>query len=122
MAELEKAQRLLGSSTAEFKAHNFGGALYLAVQARTLATDGDRSVHRSKAGRTAGEVIFDQPLPLVLIKNTNLRAGPDLKEQVLTTLKMGTRIVGYAHKGDWIRVHADEGKSGWVHHSLVMAR
>jgi hypothetical protein len=122
MAELEKAQRLLDNSTTEFKALNYGGALYLAVQARALARAGDRNDHRSQAGSMEGEVVFDQPLPLVLTKNTNLRAGPGLKENVLTTLKMGTPIVGYAHKGDWIRVHTENGNAGWVHHSLVMAR
>ena len=122
VAELEKAQRLLDNSTAEFKSQNYGGALYLAVQARTLARSGDRNDYHLQAGSTVGEVLFDQPLPLVLTKNTNLRAGPDLKDNVLITLKKGTPIVGYAHKGNWIRVHTDNGNAGWVHHSLVMAR
>jgi len=120
---LEKAQRLLEQSTVEFKAGNYGGALYLAVQSKSQANTGE-SRPQSKKLRAAqdGETAFDQILPLTLTKNTNLRAGPDLNQRVLATLKRGTAVVGYGFKENWIRVETDAGMIGWVHQSLVMAR
>lgn len=123
MVEFQKAEHLLRKSTQEFKAKNYGGALYLAVQSKAQVSAVDRTVHGHKELATLdGEVAFDQPLPLMLNKNTNLRAGPDLTHQVLTTLEAGTAIVGYAYKEDWIRVHTEAGTIGWVHQSLVMVR
>ena len=123
MAEFQKAKHLLQKSTQEFKAQNYGGALYLAVQSKAQVSAGDRRIQgRSKIATEAGEVAFDQPLPLTLNKNTNLRNGPDLTHQILTTLDAGTAIVGYAHKENWIRVRTKAGSNGWVHQSLVMVR
>ena len=123
MEEYQKAEHLLRKSTQEFKAQNYGGALYLAVQSKAQVSAGDRRIqgHREIA-TVAGEVAFDQPLPLILNKNTNLRDGSDLAYQILVTLKAGTAIVGYAHKENWIRVQTEAGTIGWVHQSLVMVR
>lgn len=120
---LEKAQRLLEQSSLEFKAGNYGGALYLAVQSKSQANTGESRPHSKDQRITqAGEKAFEQILPLALTKNTNLRAGPDLKQKVLATLKQGTPVVGYGYKENWIRVGTDAGMTGWVHQSLVMAR
>jgi SH3-like domain-containing protein len=41
---------------------------------------------------------------------------------VLATLKAGTAVSGYTYKENWIRVNTEDGRTGWVHRSLVMAR
>ena len=123
MAALEKAQRLLAQSAVEFKARNYGGALYLAVQSKAQVNAGDRVLQSGGAiALEAGETGFDQALPLTLTKNTNLRAGPDLDQTILATLKQGTEVVGYGYKENWIRVSTEAGLTGWVYQSLVMAR
>jgi hypothetical protein len=123
MAVYHKAEKLLKQSTQEFKARNFGGALYLAVQSKNQIDGVDDGLPGNNEIRPmAGEVAFDQPLPLKLTKNTNLREGPDLRKKVLATLKANTAVTGYSYKENWIRVDADGGLSGWVHRSLVMAR
>jgi len=120
---LEKAEHLLQQSTVEFEAHNYGGALYLAVQSKNQVDTLDPGIQgRDTGARLAGERAFDQPLPLKLIKNTNLRTGPGLSNAIRSTLDSGSVIVGYAYKDDWIRVETEDGQIGWIHQTLVMAR
>ena len=120
---LNKAEGLLKQSMVEFEAQNFGGALYLAVQSKNQVGTLDQEIPGRDTGtRLDGEKAFDQPLPLKLTKNTNLRAGPGLAHTIRSTLESGMVIVGYAYKDDWIRIETEEGQSGWVHQSLVMVR
>ncbi|BBO78027.1 hypothetical protein DSCW_54440 [Desulfosarcina widdelii] len=120
---LEKAKRLLGQSTAEFKARNFGGALYLAVQSKNqVASVGGQFQGRDEGDRLIGETAFAHPLRLKVIKNTNLRTGPGLNYKVSNTLKSGTVIVGHGYKENWIRIDTENDQTGWVHQSLVTAR
>ena len=123
MEALLKAEQLLKLSTREFKAQNYGGALYLAVQSKNQVSAGDRRLQgRDESTPVDGEVAFDQPLPLKLTKNSNLREGPDFKHKVLATLTAGASIIGYSYKENWIRVDTEDGMTGWVHQTLVMAR
>ena len=120
---LEKAKRLLDQSTAEFKARNFGGALYLAVQSKNQVTSADGQLQgRDEGDRLAGETTFAHPLRLKVIKNTNLRTGPGLNYKVSNTLKSGTPIVGHGYKENWIRIDTENDQTGWVHQSLVTAQ
>jgi len=123
MAEFQKAEGLLRQSTRELNVHNYGGALYLAVQAKSQADAGKRIIQNRDAYMPAiGEIVFEQTLSLILTKNTNLREGPDTTFQIVRTLKQGTAIVGYAYRGNWIRVEVSKGLAGWVHQSLVTAQ
>ena len=120
---LEKAKRLLEKSAAEFKARNFGGALYLAVQSKNQVTSAEGQFQgRDEGARMVGETIFDHPLRLKVVKNTNLRAGPGLRFKITSTLKTGTAIVGHGFKENWIRIDTEDDQTGWVHQSLVTAR
>ncbi len=118
-----KARQLLEISTKEFQRENFGGALYLAGQAQRqvrtghMLLGGDRNISPLE-----GEVAFAQPLPLRVLKNSNFRTGPGLTFKILTELKEGTLIIGYAHKEDWVRVHTESGATGWIFQSLVGIR
>ena len=116
------AERLLQHSTREFKANNYGGALYLALQSLGQVRSLNRHF-RTENGidPVVGETIFDPCLPLAVMKNTNLREGPGLSQKVITTLQSGTAIDAYSFKGDWIRVKAKNGDHGWVHQTLVTA-
>lgn len=121
--EIAAADQLLKMSMEEFKARNFGGALYLANQAKGQV----RAVQMQISGgaemsTVKGEEPFAQPFPLKLIKNSNLRQGPGLDEKILVTLSKGTQVTGYAFKESWVKVKTKDGLTGWLFQSLVEVR
>jgi hypothetical protein len=121
--QFDKAKTMLTMSADEFKRENYGGALYLAGQAKSQikAIQSSRN-HDVSDELIAGEVLFRPPLSLLLLKRSNLRKVPDLDSEVLHVLEKGTPIIGYSHKDDWIRVQMEDGESGWVHQSLITGR
>lgn len=122
-AEVVQAKHLLEMSTREFKKHNYGGALYLASQAKGLVHIGQkRLMGREKIAMVSGEVLFALPLPLEVLAKSNMRQGPGLDFDVLFTLEKGTPLVGHSYKDDWVRVKDEDGRSGWVYQTLVGGR
>ena len=120
---LIKADALLKMSTEEFKRENYGGALYLAGQAKIQVKALKAGLEQDRLhDQISGEVLFLPPLPLKLIKRSNLRDEPDINSTIRRTLEKGELIVGYSHKDEWIRVNTESGDSGWIHQSLVDAR
>lgn len=118
--EVLQVERLLDMSAREFEKENYGGALYLASQAKSLlAVAPGRLVSREQLTPVAGEVRFAAPLPLEITKTSKVREGPGLEFRVVTTLEKGTRVTGHSHKGQWVRVQVDHGVSGWVFQALV---
>lgn len=114
---LAQAKRLMAQSTDAFNKGNYGGALYLANQAkliatppRALASGGDRSVR--------GEVAFASPVTLKLSSRSNVREGPGPNFKVVFTLNSGAVVTGHSHTEGWIRI-SEGGRSGWVSRSLV---
>lgn len=123
LAEIATADQLLKMSTEEFQTRNYGGALYLANQAKAQVHAVQMQISGGAEMSTLkGEEPFAQPLPLKLIKNSNLRRGPGLDEIILATLSKGTQVVGYAFKENWVKVKTKEGLTGWLFQSLVEVR
>ena len=127
--ELIKAQELLKMSAQEFKKENYGGAVYLTSQAKGhIRAAQIRLGGREKAAPikrlppVKGEVFFSLPLPLRVLKTSNLREQPDLEGKVITTLAIGTPLIGYSYKGQWVRVTSKDGNNGWVFQTLVGGR
>jgi multidrug efflux pump subunit AcrA (membrane-fusion protein) len=127
--ELIKAQELLKMSAQEFKKENYGGAVYLTSQAKGHIRTGQiRLAGREKAAPIKrlppikGEVFFALPLPLQVVRTSNLRKQPNLESNVITTLKKGTPLIGYSYKGQWVRVTSEDGTNGWVFQTLVGGR
>jgi hypothetical protein len=121
--EYEQAAQLIEDSSLEFDAENFGGAIYLASQAKSVISLGQvRLGERAPFETTAGEIPFGVPLPLSLLKNSNIRAGPGLDFRILGTLRQGTPLVGYSYQGEWIHVRLEDGTTGWVYQTLVGGR
>jgi hypothetical protein len=80
----EKAKRLLDQSTAEFKARNFGGAFYLAVQSKNQTASADnRFKEHDEAARMAGEIPLRPPLAAEgdQKRQPEDRAGTQLQDQ-----------------------------------------
>jgi len=127
--ELIKAQELLKMSAQEFKKENYGGAVYLTSQAKGHIRAGQiRLEGREKVAPIKrlppfkGEVFFALPLPLKILRTSNLRKQPDRESKVITTLKKGTPLIGYSHKDKWVRVMSEDGTNGWVFQTLVGGR
>lgn len=119
-AEVTQVEHLLKMSAQEFKKQNYGGALYLTAQAKSLIKMAEARVRsREKIPMRAGEVPFALPLPLHVLRTANVREGPGLGFTVLFTLAEGTPLVGYSYKDQWVRIKDGDGRVGWIFHTLV---
>jgi hypothetical protein len=123
LTEYADAQSRLAEGSAEFTAENFGGALYLATQARTLATSGEQRL-RVVGGRTlaAGETLFAIPLALRTVSRSNVRSGPGLDHDIRFTLDPDVELVGQSYTNQWVRIVDPQGREGWIFNSLVAGR
>jgi len=119
--EVANAEQLLTRASDEFDKQNFGGALYLVGQAKSLIKLGDLrlGMPQQRAGEGEAEMPFVVPLALKLNARGNLREGPGQDYKVLVTLDAGSRITAYFTKGTWMRVESDGGVGGWISRSLV---
>ncbi len=120
--EVFQAEQLLEMSASEFESQNYGGSLYLASQAMSLVNIGKRRLGGPDMPNRAGEVLFAIPLSLEATRNSNVREGPGRGFKVLFTLQERTPLVGLAYKDQWVRVTDDNGRGGWIFHSLVRSR
>lgn len=121
--EFARAESRLAESTVEFNAENYGGALYLATEARALARTGrSRMSGVDSASLLAGESLFALPVPLQAVSRSNVREGPGLEFGVRFTLEGGALLIGQSHTNQWVRVRDDEGREGWIFHTLVTGR
>ena len=120
--ELLQAEQLLEMSARAFEGENYGGALYLASQAMSLVSIGRGRFSAGDASRRAGEISFAVPLRLETVRNSNVRDGPGRGFKVLFTVRERTPLVGLAYEGQWVRIRDDQGRGGWVFHSLVRSR
>lgn len=122
-AEADQARHLLEMSTVEFNNQNYGGALYLASQARRVAGGGQARV--SAGGEDvarADETLFALPLPLQAARRSNVRSGPGLEFAILFTVDAAAPLTGFAYADRWVRITDDQGRSGWIFHNLVASR
>ena len=118
-SELLKAEQLLEMAATEFEDQNFGGALYLIGQAKSQIRMGSLKLHEGPEEGNGGELALAVPISVTVTKRSNLRDGPGREFKVLVTLDPGTLVTGYSTKGSWLRVETGEGRSGWIHLSLV---
>ena len=121
--ELGQAAQLLQLSTAEFDKQNYGGALYLANQAKDAAAAGQGRVASAERGSLRrGEVPFALPLRLQTTGRANVREGPGSGFTVLYTLEASAPLIGYSYLDQWVRITDEGGRAGWVYQSLVGRR
>jgi hypothetical protein len=121
--DLPQIRELLKMSSLEFEKENFGGALYLTIQAKSRIQESElRLRSRDMVAIGRDEVPFPSPLFLKVTKTCNLRDHPDLAATILVTLAAGTPVTGFSHKGEWVRVVGDDGSRGWIHQGLLSPR
>lgn len=118
--EVAQAEAALRAGSLAFDGENFGGAVYLATQAKRTATAG-RGRLAEGAGTSArpGERALAVPVPLTTTARANLRSAPNASAAVVTTAPVGTAFTAYAYEQDWLRVTLADGRSAWVHQSVV---
>lgn len=118
-AEARRAEQALHAASAAFDAENYGGAVYLATEAKRVATAGRGRLAESGATAGAGERTFAVPVPLTTTSRANLRAAPGGSAAVIATVPAGTPLTAYAWSQDWIRVTLGDGRPAWVYQGLV---
>ncbi len=118
--EIIQAEHLLKTSAREFERQNYGGALYLASQAKSLVKlSQTRTISRGKILTTPGGVPFVLPIPLRVLRKSNVREGPGHDFKVLFTLTKGAPVIGHSYKDQWVWVKSENDRGGWIFHSLV---
>lgn len=118
--EVRETEAALRSASAEFDKENFGGAVYLANQAKRIATAARGRLAESGATTPrAGEHAFAVPVPVTTTSRANLRAAPNANGEVLVTVNAGTALTAYAYLNEWIRVTTADGRPAWLHQSLA---
>jgi hypothetical protein len=121
--EAAQAKRLLQESSNEFGKENYGGALYLANQAKTMAAAGrGRLAGDDRVPERPGETAFGLPIPLKAVSVGNVREGPGLGAKVAFSVQPGDSLTGYSYVDEWIRISDAEGHGGWIFRNLVERR
>src|SRR6266516_5602789 len=123
--EYGQGAQLLQLATTEFDQQNYGGALYLATEAKNAAAAGQgRVASDDRGGGTVrkGESPFALPLRLQTTGRANVREGPGAGFKVLFTLETGVPVVAYSYVDQWVRVKDDSDRSGWIHQTLIGRR
>jgi uncharacterized protein YgiM (DUF1202 family) len=121
--DLIQAQQLLRMATEEFKKQNYDGTVYLTSQVKMLIKPrNDRLVKGGEVGKTDGEHALSPMLALRASNKSNVREGPGPAFKVLFVVERGTPLSAVSYNGVWVRVKTDDGRSGWVHYSLIDQR
>lgn len=121
LSEYLHATKLMQQSSREFTKSNYGGALYLATQAKGLAGSGRaRLASVSRGTSFPGETRFAVPLRFQVSAKGNIRVGPGTTFPVAFTVDPGAELTGYSLSDEWIRVTDNQGRNGWVFRSLVV--
>jgi len=121
--EASQAVRLLREAAAEFNQQNYGGALYLANQAKAFAAAGTgRLSSRERAVDRPGEKPFAVPIPLRALSPGNVREGPATTAPVAFAVEDGDSLTGYSYVEDWVRISDEMGRGGWIFRKLISRR
>jgi len=121
-ADVSQARRLLNMSSGEFDKQNYGGALYLATQAKAVAGAARGRLGDQQTTLRPGETPFALPLHLLTTGKSNVREGPGTDFKVVYTLESGVAVTAYSYADTWVRIADDSGRAGWVFYNLVAKR
>lgn len=117
--DVAQVARLVRQSAGEFDRENYGGALYLANQAKAVAASIRGGVADAGRGARAGETAFVLPIRLKVASRGNVREGPGTGFGVVFAVEPGVALNGLSYTEDWVRVADDGGRSGWIFRNLV---
>ncbi len=119
-SETAQVTQLVRQSSAEFDKKNYGGALYLANEAKAFAASYRARVTGSgRQGSRPGETSFAPAIRVKVTSRGNIRDGPGTTFPVAFVVEGGTLLTGLSYTDDWIRVSDDGGRTGWIFRNLV---
>lgn len=106
---------LMAMSTDEFNLENYAGALYLANEAKRVASTGQaRGGGQGDSGSTRDEVPFESPVALRAVGRGNVREGPGTSFRVIFVADTGAQLTAYGYRSGWLKVKDERGRSGWI--------
>lgn len=120
VGEAMQVNHLVRQSSLEFDRKNYGGALYLANQAKALATT--YRARGSSANRDVArpdETAFALPIRLKVETKGNIREGPGTNFGIAFGVEIGSVLTAFSYTEDWIRVNDERGRNGWIFRGLV---
>jgi uncharacterized protein YraI len=118
--EATQVTRLVRQSATEFDKQNYGGALYLANQAKTVASSYHGRLGLNNQEARPGETVFAVPIKLKTTAKGNVREGPGTNFSISFSADAGSSVTGYSYADEWIRISDDSsGRTGWIHRTLV---
>jgi uncharacterized coiled-coil protein SlyX len=121
--EVGQAWRLLHEASQEFDKDNYGGALYLANQAKAFAAAGtSRLSARERGAGRRNEKVFALPIPLKAVTSGNVREGPGANSPLAFAVEEGDSLTGYSYVDEWIRISDEIGRGGWIFRKLIARR
>jgi hypothetical protein len=122
--DAQQAARLLRQSAQAFDKKNYGGAIFLAGQAKTLALSATSRLGAGNRMRTArtGEAPFAVPIRLKVTVAGYVRASPGAKSPSAFAVEVGAPLTGLSYVDDWIRVIDDRRRTGWINRAVVARR
>ncbi len=118
--DVVEVSRLVQQGSSEFGRNNFGGAFYLASQAKARATAARGRLGAAAAAPRPGEVAFAVPIRIKTVSRGNVREGPGTNTAVAFAVDNGAQLSAFSMTDDWIRVTDDAGRSGWIFRTLVI--
>jgi uncharacterized coiled-coil protein SlyX len=120
LPEAMQVTHLVKQSSLEFDRKNYGGALYLATQARQLALSyRSRGASDSREEPREGEVAFALPIRVKVESKGNVREGPGTAFGIAFGVESGAVLTAFSYTEDWIRIHDERGRNGWIFSGLV---
>lgn len=120
--DVVQARTLLRNASGEFDKENYGGALYLANEAKRAATAARSRIASAGGPARADETPFVVPVPLEATDRSNVRAGPGTSYDVVATVDPATPLTGVGYTQDWVHVTLADGRGAWIFAALVQAR
>ena len=118
LPEFGQVTKFVQQSNAEFVKQNYGGALYLADQAKTTAQTARARLSGARSTRQ-GETQFAVPVRFKVASRGNVREGPGTTFAVAFAVEGGNQLTGFSYTDEWVRVTDDAGKSGWIFRPLL---
>ena len=111
--------KLVQQGSAAFSKSNFGGAFYLASQAKIQAAAVRTRLGDGRGAPRAGETAFAVPIRLKVTSRGNVRDGAGTSFGVAFAVESGAVLTAFAYAEDWVRVMDDGGRTGWIYRTLV---
>jgi hypothetical protein len=115
-------QAMLEAADVAFAQGDYGMAMDHAGQAEQMIAMLAEASARAAAARAHAEVAFEVPIPLRVKVDSRLRRQPRGNAPIVGIVSRASPVVALAYKGNWLRVRAENGRSGWIHQTLLEMR